>query len=84
MQMLVLHSGEYSRLSLQVELMLQLGEIRDTVIGELGKGGLRLAHRKRIAIAMELVANPSVLLLDVSFFHRLMKDDTAPYHCRSM
>ena len=82
--MLIIHSRDNSRLSSQVEVMLQLSEIRDTVIGELGKGGLKLAHRKRIAIAMELVANPSVLLLDVSFFHRLLKDDTAPYHCRSM
>ena len=82
--MLIIPNRENSCPSLQVEVMLQLDEIRNTVIGELGKGGLKLAHRKRVGIAMELVANPSVLLLDVSFFHRLMKGYAAPYDCRSM
>ncbi len=44
--------------------LLELAPIMDTLIGNFEMGGLSFEQNKRVTIALELVANPSVLFLD--------------------
>jgi ABC-type multidrug transport system ATPase subunit len=44
--------------------MLELTPIQDLVVGTDATGGLSFEQKKRLSIAVELVANPSVLFLD--------------------
>jgi ABC-type multidrug transport system ATPase subunit len=44
--------------------MLELTNIQDLQVGTDADGGLSFEQRKRLSIAVELVANPSVLFLD--------------------
>lgn len=44
--------------------MLELTNIQDLQVGTDEEGGLSFEQRKRMSIAIELVANPSILFLD--------------------
>lgn len=44
--------------------MLELGPIADKIIGATTDGGMSFEQRKRVSIAVELAANPSILFLD--------------------
>lgn len=44
--------------------MMDLITLQDTLIGVMGEGGMSFEQRKRVSIAVELAANPSVLFLD--------------------
>ena len=44
--------------------MLELTNIQDLQVGTDTEGGLSFEQRKRLSIAVELVANPSILFLD--------------------
>lgn len=48
----------------QTLYMLELHEIQDLQVGDDNSGGLSFEQRKRLSIAVELVANPSIIFLD--------------------
>ena len=50
---------------LQALELVELQGLEHRLVGDV-IGGLTAACRKRVAIAVELVANPAILLLDVS------------------
>ena len=48
----------------QVLSMLELSPIQDLQVGDDLSGGLSFEQKKRLSIAVEVVANPSILFLD--------------------
>ena len=47
---------------------MELDTLRGSLVGVPGKTGLSVEQRKRLTIAVELVANPSIVFMDVSGF----------------
>lgn len=48
----------------QVLALVELEPIRGSIVGKPGESGLSVEQRKRLTIAVELVANPSVVFMD--------------------
>ena len=48
----------------QVMELVELRSLRDALVGMPGSSGLSVEQRKRLTIAVELVANPSIVFMD--------------------
>ena len=51
---------------LQVLQLMELTALRNAHVGTPGVSGLSVEQRKRLTIGVELVANPSIIFMDVS------------------
>lgn len=49
---------------MQVEDLVELAALRGSLVGVPGRSGLSVEQRKRLTIAVELVANPSIVFMD--------------------
>ena len=49
--------------------LLELLPLEHTLIGNEDNGGMSFEQKKRVSIAVELVANPAILFLDLSLIH---------------
>jgi len=61
MDIFLVHTQEFVD---EVLKTVELDEIKDTLVGRPGMDGLSLEQRKRPTVAVELVSNPSVILMD--------------------
>ena len=58
----------------EIEELVELVTLRGSLVGMPGKDGLSVEQRKRLTIAVELVANPSVIFMDVSSICNIILD----------
>lgn len=62
----------------QVLQMMELTSLADTLVGDDESGGLSFEQGKRLSIAVELAASPSILFLDGEYLSQL---NAALYKC---
>lgn len=58
----------HSYFTWQVMDLVELTVIKDSLVGKPGISGLSVEQRKRLTIAVELVANPSIIMMDVRLY----------------
>ena len=58
--------------------IVELTPLRNTLVGMPGVSGLSVEQRKRLTIAVELVANPCVIFMDEPTSGRLSSPWTSP------
>ena len=54
----------HMRFNLQVMELVELVPLANSIVGKPGVSGLSVEQRKRLTIAVELVANPSIVFMD--------------------
>uniref|UniRef100_A0A0E0FCJ2 ABC transporter domain-containing protein n=1 Tax=Oryza meridionalis TaxID=40149 RepID=A0A0E0FCJ2_9ORYZ len=59
-----IHSPQLTEFVAEVLETVELDQIKDVLVGTPQKNGLSMEQRKRLTIAVELVSNPSVILMD--------------------
>ena len=69
----------------QVMELVELRSLREAIVGMPGSSGLSVEQRKRLTIAVELVANPSIVFMDeptsgVDQFPRSVFPESAEAH----
>ncbi|KAE8708684.1 Pleiotropic drug resistance protein 3 [Hibiscus syriacus] len=63
-----IHSPKITKFVEELLLMIELDEIKDSLVGIRGVSGISLEQQKQLTIAMELVANPSIIFMDEPTF----------------
>ena len=65
----------------QVLGLVELEPLKSAVIGRPGQSGLSVEQRKRLTIAVELVANPSIVFMDEPTSGNPLRPCYDTFHC---